>query len=729
MSYQIGPIEAWHREDTIPTSAEGGYAGAASTKAALDQVAAISSTLTPSSTVGLVDYATALSLTTPVVVVEDGFVGDGPLDGRTPEKGPGAWVANAAWTTSGGFAVKSGSSTAGFGGDCGVGDGVIANYDIKVVTSASGAAQTWRCFAVAAAPSSDGSLVNGIWGSVAIGGSTGAVIVRLYKTVSGSSTEIGSAISGAGITANSTATQDVRVTISVQDGWATLSLSTTTATITGPVTGADLSGTHVGVVAYGATPGLSLDAITATRPRTPADKQPEGALVTSTPDGSLPTVVLNALDARYGGASPSAVEPLATLRSFGSGDVTVAVVSDSTANDSFDWLRRWVLMYGDGAPDTVRRTYRAWDRDGAQWGPEIVDNEGGVPPQPSLDDTFTRSGALDASTADTGQVWTAGASWTTDGALASTTVVGDVASIDRPTGSPVTFTIVGDGADRASTAQMRLYAGSYLNGLWVNLHKHTGPGAILQLYKSIGGSSTQLQGTTTLAGFTGDAGQVVTITITQDIQNVTVTAVCNGETTTLSGTITESDSSAIGPQVAMVAGTSVGAWQVDRVQAEAPPVEAPPTFEVWNGAIAGGDLSDFDATLRASMFGGLDVDVLILSMGHNQKSQSPAGFVSEVDGFLAAWRAEHPDGAVLISSQNPQVSPAVGVAAHRDRQAALRKYAKDGGLDYAPVFEAFTAQPDGGASLIDSGGVHPTVGTDSGASLWADTVLSTITAT
>lgn len=35
MSYKIGPIEAWHRGDTTPTSEEGGYAGAASTAAAL----------------------------------------------------------------------------------------------------------------------------------------------------------------------------------------------------------------------------------------------------------------------------------------------------------------------------------------------------------------------------------------------------------------------------------------------------------------------------------------------------------------------------------------------------------------------------------------------------------------------------------------------------------------------------------------------------------------------
>ena len=37
MSYKIGSIEAWQRGDTIPTTAEGGYAGAASTWAAISR--------------------------------------------------------------------------------------------------------------------------------------------------------------------------------------------------------------------------------------------------------------------------------------------------------------------------------------------------------------------------------------------------------------------------------------------------------------------------------------------------------------------------------------------------------------------------------------------------------------------------------------------------------------------------------------------------------------------
>ena len=78
---------------------------------------------------------------------------------------------------------------------------------------------------------------------------------------------------------------------------------------------------------------------------------------------------------------------------------------------------------------------------------------------------------------------------------------------------------------------------------------------------------------------------------------------------------------------------------------------------------------------------------------------------------------------MLVVSQNPQFPPAAGVSTHRARQAAQRIWALDTGYDYVPVFEAFTAEPDGGQSLVSADGVHTTT---AGSTFWADVVTAAI---
>ena len=59
-------------------------------------------------------------------------------------------------------------------------------------------------------------------------------------------------------------------------------------------------------------------------------------------------------------------------------------------------------------------------------------------------------------------------------------------------------------------------------------------------------------------------------------------------------------------------------------------------------------------------------------------------------------------------SQNPQFAPAASVISHRDRQLAIREAHRRLGMDYVGGYEAIASQPDGGASLVQSDGIHPT---------------------
>ena len=140
---------------------------------------------------------------------------------------------------------------------------------------------------------------------------------------------------------------------------------------------------------------------------------------------------------------------------------------------------------------------------------------------------------------------------------------------------------------------------------------------------------------------------------------------------------------------------------------------------------------NFDAAKRATMFGGKSIDVLIVSIGHNNGSQSASDFLKLAGDWISAYQGEHPETAILISSQNPEFSPAATKAAHAARQAAFRTWARDRGFDYLPAFEAFAARADGGQALVMSDGIHPTTPPsgltgDYGAVLWADTFTSTI---
>lgn len=713
---------------------------AADAQTAVDGMNAVGS-LRDSTTPGLLDYTLGADgpdpEPLPVTLLADDFTGDGVLNGRTPQTGP-AWVAAAGWATTAGLAKASAAGTAVL--DAARSDDLDATFDLSVNTSGSG---TWRLYI-----SADATLASGLWLSAQVTG--GTISASVWKTVSGASTNLG-AMPVTGLPAGSST--PVRATLTARSGQFIVTLADPTgATVYGSATHAvtDRPGTRVGVNSIGGgASGLSLDRLAATRPADPITPEPDGKIVTVTDTGVLPAVVLDDLDARYSSGTvgaASALELLRALKDFAAGQVTVAVVSDSTANDPTDWIRLWMQKWGPTLPTTVRRTYRAWNNSTSAWGSETVDNAGAAPaPGVIVDDTFTRTGEVIGSTPDTGPAWAgsvAGA-WTLDGTKAVNSAVGALSQNMLTRDSTVTLTLALTTTGTGTAQAFRVYVAAQSTGLgsgvWLSLNLSAAGALTATGYKTIaGGATTAITSTVTPAGVTTNSAtpQTVTVEVGLAIQNATFKIIAGGQTTTLAGTVTEADYATFGTNSGWSGykGATAYGFAVDRAQLKTPAADnpvAPATLAVHNAAIAGANMATFDAAKRAAMFGALDVDVLIFSMGHNQSTQKPAPFVDLVQSWLDAWQAEHPAAAVLVSSQNPQVAPASGIVAHRDRQAALRKWAKANGHDYVPAFEAFTAKPDGGASLIGSDGVHPTTppsGTTGsyGSVLWADTALAAL---
>lgn len=255
------------------------------------------------------------------------------------------------------------------------------------------------------------------------------------------------------------------------------------------------------------------------------------------------------------------------------------------------------------------------------------------------------------------------------------------------------------------------------------------------MWKRFSGTNTQLVAGDFETGLVGNSAtpQQLTLKVTTSIQNLSVTAVVGGKVKTYTATITEADYAAMGTYAGIIAGTSATFASVDSVAISVPTVaEAYAGIQVWNAAVGGATLA-YQQQRLAAMFNQPKIDVLIVSGGHNYATKSPAEFIAEVESFVTAYRALHPESLILVSSQNPQKAPAGYVAAHAARQAALREWAKQSGYEYVPAFESFLAQPDKGESLIQADGIHPTTPpaystAASGATVWAQALNEMVSA-
>ncbi|MGN0100769.1 MAG: SGNH/GDSL hydrolase family protein [Dietzia sp.] len=465
----------------------------------------------------------------------------------------------------------------------------------------------------------------------------------------------------------------------------------------------------------------------------------------------LPTLATRQDLAAKGGRTPATpgFEALGAKVAFGGlGQHTIGVPSDSTANDGNDWVRLWHRKFIEWLADSTRCVYHGWRTATDDWSNAI--DRAGVWSDATdglmFRDTFSnRQGALGTSAPDVGSNWVADNEWVIDenGYLTHPTGTGGAGASMGASQGTLRFRVSLDLRTIAggSTQQLRVYRNSTsptsASGIWLGVSANASGAAVFHLYTN----SEQIAPVNSTGLFPTNAGWTdIDVEFTLDIQNVTVklTNPANGQSAVTSGVITESQANTYLSRTHFsLSGNPNGEaprWKIDSIEHRGAPTPARgDLFEVWNGAIAGAGALTYNASKRAQMFGGKHIDTLLLGFGHNNASQTGEAFAAEIEAFVDAWMAEHPETMnVIITSQNPQFPPAANPAAHAERQMAIRLLARRRGWDYIPVFEAFSALPDGGKSMVGADGVHPTTpsggATDGafGAVLWAETALQCI---
>lgn len=197
-----------------------------------------------------------------------------------------------------------------------------------------------------------------------------------------------------------------------------------------------------------------------------------------------------------------------------------------------------------------------------------------------------------------------------------------------------------------------------------------------------------------------------------NIQNISCSFIGPGGSKTITATITEVQYTALGTWARLHALNAAPGLRLDSLAlTRSPTPEQGDRLSVWNGAIGGASLDTYNSAKRAAVFGGKQIDILILSMGHNSGTQAPDAFADQVEAWVADWMGDHPETKTIMwVPQNPQFPPATNPAAHRARQMAARILAQKG-WDYIPAFETQAIRPDGGASLFKVDGIHPTMPT------------------
>ena len=448
-------------------------------------------------------------------------------------------------------------------------------------------------------------------------------------------------------------------------------------------------------------------------------------------------------------ANKSGLEMLATKLAFGgAGQHTVAVVADSTMNDGNDSLRIFDRKYSAELPDSVRHVYHNWNTAENGWR-HATNSEGDITPGHDgtvIEDSFSRVATdLVGNTPDTGVAWSGSpGTWSSNGTEAKASGLGAL-SVDAGVKNMVLESTLNVNNTALESAQSFRY---YLGGasavseqgimLAVNI-SNTG-GLSFTPYLNFGNPPVRFGDILYAPGVTNNSPTTVQVTvrIEIDIQNITITVTGpTGDSRSTSGVITEEQYAQMGTWAVVKSFNAVtSGLGIDHLKISTAP--QPPqgdTLDVWNGAIAGGRWTTFNTTKLTEMFGEVDVDVLILSMGHNNGAQTGEDFAAEIEAWISQWVTLHPETKGIIwVSQNPQFPPATSPTAHRDRQMAIRLASKELGLEYVSGYEAFSVLPDGGLSLVNSDGIHPTTPSggaiigDFGSVLMADTIMNSIQA-
>lgn len=385
------------------------------------------------------------------------------------------------------------------------------------------------------------------------------------------------------------------------------------------------------------------------------------------------------------------------------------------------WPKRWASRLAALYPNAGVKLFDKWDETNKVYADTVTVQAGATPPSGVVvKDTFTRTAAdLKGTNADTGQTWT-GASGThgdfavngsaavrTSQALTGDYIINSAAQGDRTVTAVIASMAT---TPQSPTVTYRLYT-KYLdsggqNYIMLSLNI-TNAAVSWSLFKRIGGVLTSIA-TGSINPVAFNQSSVGPFTITLQVSGTNVTGTING--VNLAATISSAEAATLAPATMDGFYNGVTGMTIDDFQVSVVPTSPVHQIVIYNGSVTGSMLATQQAELALQC--PVVPDLALANSCHNYGSNGVAAYWALLDQFFNNVTALWPTTGLAIMSQDPQKSPALGVALHMLRNQSIRPYARQKGIEYIPVLEAWRALPDQGVSLIRDDGVHPTDNTD-----------------
>ncbi len=404
---------------------------------------------------------------------------------------------------------------------------------------------------------------------------------------------------------------------------------------------------------------------------------------------------------------------------------TWAVASDSTGVGPDKWVQQAVANLAAGSA-TAACDVKLWN-DATQAYDTSRIQHGVVSRVVALRDEFARSAAdIVGTSPDVGAAWEApfagsNGDWSLDGSGAVATSDTDRQFVLAPLGATGDVEIAADliiGSPPAP-ANIAVYAKyvDFFNFVQCIVSR-TASTLQMSIVKRIAGTFTTVASVTNMSppsdGVLALRAQAVGTSVTLSVNDVAIEGVlAAGDVTALA----PSQKAGFGSSATSTSGARVDRFQVDLINASASDV-----ITLYNGARSGSIL-DYQIDRIEDMYP-VAVGVLLVNSIHNYGTRTVEEYLANLDEFVTAFLELHPGTPVVVTSQNPEFPPQTNIALHAQRNAALAVHAGERGWGYIPAFEAFSALPDGGLSLMNSDGLHPSYGGRStGAAFWRDVAL------
>lgn len=421
---------------------------------------------------------------------------------------------------------------------------------------------------------------------------------------------------------------------------------------------------------------------------------------------------------------------------------TLAVAGDSTGNGSDEWvygLSQWLASQ----QPSIRVEYRLWNTTNLNYDSTQVLQTGDLSSRVVFSDTFSSgSGEVYGRIPDTGVAWSYDGSsalgdWTVSSGKLVRTSDTTTSTILAPYGiqgdakftlTNLNFSTVGDGvATQIFTVYLHYIDGS--NSLYCDIRVSSAGAVTSNVFKRVAGTTTNIGSVTSPALIPGSTSNV---TINFEVERVgtAVTTRVNGTTLVSATALTSGDVTVFnaGQKCGFVGGSgNLTSMSIDSVAVTVTPtVDTVPKISIYNGSAPGQTLA-YQTTNFATMFP-VAPDVMYVSSIHNYTTTTGSAYYTTLKTFCETTvKGTYPSCRIVVCSQNPKKQPAIGAESHLAKISQTRILASDMGYAYMPVAEGFLST-SGWSSLVQSDGVHPTVGLSggTGSSLWRDIAVNQI---